>query len=113
MKRSTALQYESLSNCVLAKRKMTGTWIHHNIDTTRRKSRTGTGADPSVFANFEPDFDARYVKQNIAEWVFGAVDLNVPIDRIGPSFEPAGFVVDPIAGKMLFAHESSDRPVHQ
>ena len=98
---------------MLAKREMAGTWVHHNVDTTRRKSRAGSCADPSVFANFESDFDTRYVKQNIAKWVFGAVDLNLPIDRIGPSFEPAGFIVDPITGKMLFAHESGDRPVHQ
>ena len=67
--------------------------------------------DPCVLADLEADSHAREIEEHVAERVALPVALELHHLMVRPRFEPAWFVVKPLARKVLFGREACNAAV--
>ena len=85
--------------------------IENEIDPAAGEPRPGTVGDPGVLADFKAESHSAEVEDEVAERHLAAfkVDALDATDR--PRFEPAGFVVQSVAGEILFRDQALDDPI--
>ncbi len=98
---------EAFADFRFAEGEMAGAGIEDDIDGAGGEPGAGTTGDPCVFADFKADADAADVEDEIADGERISCAWMEEIGNAGrPGFEPSGFVVDAIAGKVLFGGET-------
>ena len=97
---------------MFAKRKMAGTGIEDNVSAACGQAASGPRSYPSVFADFKSDPDPANIKDQISNRILNVIDFNRGCDFCRPCFKPTCFVMDAVAGEVLFGDESNQAAVN-
>lgn len=90
---------------------MAGAGVEQHVDATLGESSAGTIGDPGIFADFESKANTVTVEEQVSEGPgVGAGVVAVHVTG-WPGAEPARFVVQTIACKVLFGGEAGDGPI--
>lgn len=110
-----ALDDEVLADFLFAEGEVGGGGVEDDVDAVAGEVAAGAVRDPGVFADFEGNADALDIEDEVADGDVLAVfaELVVNDDASGPGVEPAGFVVEAVAGEVLFGDESGNLSIDE
>jgi len=100
-----ALEHEPAPNLLLTEGEMAGRRVEDQVDSAGRQGHARPVGGPGVFTDLEPDPHASELESEVSDRQV-AVSLPDPAPTAaGPGPEPAGLVVNPVAGEVLLAHD--------
>ncbi len=108
-----ALDDELFTDFLLAEGEVAGGGVEDDIDSAAGEEAAGAVGNPGVFTDFEADADAVDFEDGVSDGEGVVAEAVFDNDAVGPGVEPAGFVVEAIAGEVFLGDEASDFTVDE
>jgi len=100
-----------LADFLFPEGEVAGAWVQDDVDSAAGEEAAGAVGDPGVFANFEADTNTPDFKNGISDGEKLAAEFVIDNDAFRPGVEPAGFVVESVAGEIFLGDKPSDLSV--